>query len=141
MKRIAIALVLGGLILLADNCLAGVTLSFDSKEPSEVCIKFTNEFKKYFDPRIKYYPFIGDYAISLFESEALVRYQDEKGDRYEKELAVGVLINGDRTSIPWILIKDSDSEEEIKQRAKEFSNKIVERLKLLEREKSIKPKI
>lgn len=127
------ALVVFLLIFEAKTAQAGVSAHFDFQEGrvSEAYVKFAYEFESQFGLRIKQYPFRGEYMVQILEGIGLIRYQD----KMEEELVIVVLINKEKIPFVWIKVKDLSTEEKIKKKVKEFSDKIFERLKELERAK------
>jgi len=118
------------LIFEAKIAQAGVTLHFDFQEGrvSEAYVKFTYEFGSQFGLRVKQYPFRGEYTVQILEGEGKIRYQD----KMEEELVIVALINEEKIPFIWVKVKDL-SKEKIKKKGKEFSDKIFERLKELEK--------
>ncbi|MFH0803557.1 MAG: hypothetical protein V1877_00330 [Candidatus Tagabacteria bacterium] len=130
-KKWLAVLVVFLLIFGAKIAQAGVTLHFDFQEGqvSEAYVKFTYEFGSQFGLRIEQYPFRGENTVQILEGEGKIRYQD----KMEEELVIVALINEEKIPFVWIKVKDLNTEEKIKKKGKEFSDKIFERLKELER--------
>lgn len=121
------------LIFLAESVSAKVHLYFSEGKVSETYIKFRQEFGSQFGLRTKQYYFLGEYKVQILERIAFVRY----GDRMEKERMIVALINEEESPFMDAKVRDLDSEEKVKKRAKEFSNEIFEKLKILERIKAL----
>jgi len=119
------------LIFEAKIAQAGVSIYFNFQEGqvSEAYVKFTYEFESQFGLRIKQYPFREEYMVQILEGMGLIIYQDITK---EKLIIVG-LINEEKKPFVWVEVKDLNTKERIKKKAKEFSDKIFERLKELER--------
>ncbi len=134
------ALVIFLLIFEAKIAQAGVSVHFDFQEGrvSEAYVKFTYEFGSQFGLRVKQYPypFRGGYTVQILEEIGLIRYQD----KMEEELVIVVLINEEKIPFVWIKVKDLGTEEKIKKKGKEFSDKVFKKLKEFERLKQLEKK-
>jgi len=67
--------------------------------------------------------------VQILEGGGKIKYQD----KMEEELVIVALINKNKSPFIWVKVRDLSTEKEIKKKAKEFSNKIFERLKELDK--------
>lgn len=119
---------------------AGVYLRFDYQKATKTYIKFTYEFGAIFISRAKVYPFLKDYSVEVLEETTLIRYED----CFKKELIIGIYLNKENIPSIWVKSIDLEGENEqqtdkkIKEKAKEFSDKVFQRLLQMERERVAK---
>lgn len=123
MKKLFVFLVLVLVLTFeAKTSLAGVTLYFDFQGVSGVYVKFTYEFGSQFGAQVKRHHFLRDYTVQILE----------------KERKIVALINEEEDPFIEVKVRDLDSEEKIRKKAKEFSDKIFDKLKELEKNRKIR---
>lgn len=134
MKKIAIVLILFFLILSCwqtKTAKAEVRLYFGEGQLSSAYIKFASDFKSQFGPRAKRYPFSKDYKIVVLENVAFIKH----GEIFVKELVIRFFINESKEPFGQVMVKDLETDEQIKAKMKEFSDRIFQRLLQMEKEK------
>ena len=118
---------------------AGVYLYFDYQDGkvSKEYVEFSNEFGSQLLGKFQKHSFKGSYTVKIEEGSGAIRYED--GEIVE-EMVIVVVIN-EETKPLWVKVKNLSSSEKIKEKAKEFSEKVFQRLLQMEKERPAKKKI
>ena len=111
----------------------GIRLFFDYQdgEVSKQYVEFTYEFGGQLLEKTKKYSFKDSYTVKVEESVGTIRHKDGK---IEEEMVIVVVINEEDKPL-WVRVKNLSSSEKIKEKAREFSEKVFQRLLRMEREK------
>jgi hypothetical protein len=134
MKKIFVLLVLAFFIFEAKSASAGVAIYFNFQDVSEIYVKFTYQFGVQFGAKAKQYHFSGEHQVEILEGMAFIDYQDG----VEEERVIVAIINKEKKPSIWVRVKDLDNEEKIRKKAKEFSERILEKLREIEGRKKTK---
>jgi len=133
-----VVLVVSFLIFEAKTAQGGVTLNFDFQGVSEVYVKFIYEFDSRMSEKVKQYSFLGEYRVQILEGKGRRIYQNNS---MEEEIVIVVLVNKEKNPFIWVRVRDLDSEENIKEAAKEFCDETILKLKELDKKKERKTNI
>ena len=111
----------------------GIRLFFDYQdgEVSKQYVEFTYEFGGQLLEKTKKYSFKDSYTVKVEESVGTIKHQD---GRIEEDMVIVVVINEEDKPL-WVRVKNLSSSEKIKEKAREFSEKVFQRLLRMEREK------
>jgi len=123
----------------AEIAAAGVYLCFDYQDGkvSKEYVEFSYEFGSQLLEKAQKCSFKDNYTIKVEEGLGMIRYKDGKT---EEDMVIVVVINEENKPL-WIKVKNLSSSEKIKEKAKEFSEKVFQRLLQMERERPTKKKI
>lgn len=117
---------------------AGVYLHFDYQdgEVSKEYVEFSYEFGSQLFGKVQKYSFKDNYTVKVEEGSGTIRYKDGK---IKEDMVIVVVINEENKPL-WVKVKNLSSSEKIKEKAKEFSEKVFQRLLQMDREKPAKAK-
>lgn len=118
----------------AGIAIAGVSLHFDYQngEVSKEYVEFSNEFGSQLLGKVQKYSFKDSYTIKVEEAVGMIKY--ENGEILE-EMVITVVINDEEDKPLWVKVKNLSSSGRIKEKAKEFSEKVFQRLLQMEKER------
>jgi len=124
----------------AEIATAGVHLCFDYQDGkvSQEYVEFSNEFGSQLLGKVQKYSFKDDYTVKVEEGFGAIRYKDGK---IVEEMVIVVVINDEEDKSLWVKVKNLSSSGRIKEKAKEFSEKVFQRLLQMERERPAAKKV
>lgn len=118
---------------------AGVYLCFNYQDGkvSKEYVEFSYEFGSQLLGKVKKHSFKDNYTVKVEEGSGTIRHKDGK---IEEDMVIVVVINEENKPL-WVKVKNLSSSEKIKEKAKEFSEKVFQRLLQMGRERPAKKKI
>lgn len=131
MKKIAVVSVL--IVFFVNSAFAEVITYFSYQNTSKIYIKFVFQFGNQFLPRVKKCRFVKDYKIKIVEGVGSIELND--GTMIREEAMIVAFVNEEKIPAVLVRVKDLTSEKRIKEMASQFSDKLIKKLRELEKMK------